>query len=470
MAKIALVHPSYTHKAFSENLRVVDEEFCHAPPIILAYIASILRSHGHQVILIDAHTLKLTAEEVVSILKDFAPDFLAFRLESYHFLDSITWIRLLKNRLKIPVIAGGVNFTLYPEETLSYPEIDYGIVGDAIEALPKLLEAISNAADFQAIPGVAYRQNGKVVINSHSKQWPKFETYPFPARDLLPNEKYYSFLSKRKNFTIMLTTRGCPYRCVFCAIPATPYEERSPINVVDEIEECYLKYHIREIDFFDAVFFFNKKRFIEISNEIIRRGIKIEWSCRSRVDLVDEEILKAASLSGCRQILFGIESSSQMILDNIKKGINIEQVKIAIALCQKYKILTLGFFMLGNPGESEFSIKETIAMAKKLGLDFSQFCMTIAKPNSELNNILKDKLQADYWREHTLGRRNGCRLPTPWTSLSAQTIERYTRKAYRSFYLRPGYIANRLRRVKSFEELIKYIRVGAKMLFGNYKH
>jgi anaerobic magnesium-protoporphyrin IX monomethyl ester cyclase len=465
--RIAIIFPPYTHKKFSENLKAVDEEFCHAPPIILAYIASILKKAGHKVVLIDAQTLKLSKEKTLFLLKSFDPQALAFRLETYHFHDTLDWIRFLKSRLKVPVIVGGINLTLYPRETFSYPEIDYGIIGDAIESLPKLMNALENSEDLSNIEGVIYRNDRAIKINPPSQKLVSFNEYPFPARDLLPNEKYYSFISKIKNFTIMVTSRGCPYKCIFCAISPIPYQERSPANVVNEIEECYYKYNIREIDFFDAVFFLNKKRFFQISEEIKRKDIKIEWSCRSRVDLIDDEILKAASSSGCRQILFGIESSNAEILKGVKKEISLEQVKKTVNLCKNYKVSTLGFFMFGNPGESEESIKKTIRFAKELKLDFAQFCMTIAKPNSELNQILKEKTGIDYWREYILGKTNGKRLPTPWVNLSQEKIERYTKKAYFSFYFRTLYLLRILLNIKSLRELINYIFVCTKMLFSN---
>lgn len=465
--KIALIFPSYKHKFFSENLRVVDEEFCYAPPIILAYVASILKRAGHKVILIDTRILGLSKEKTLSILRDFRPHFLAFRLETYHFHDTLDWIRFLKSKLNIPVVAGGINLTLYPKESLSYSEIDYGIIGDAIETLPKLLHSLENEEDIRGIEGLAYREDGKVKINSPSVRIVNFNDYPFPARDLLPNEKYHSFLSKRKNFTIMVTSRGCPYNCNFCAISKILYQERSPQNVVNEIEECYREYNVREIDFFDATFFLNKNRFLEICNEIQRRKIKIEWSCRTRVDLVDDEILKKAASAGCRQILFGIESANEQILKNIRKGIDHQQTRWTIKLCKKYGIRTMGFFMIGNPGETRQSIEETIKFSKQLKLDFAQFCRTIAKPHTDLDQILKEKTGQDYWSEYILSGTDRKRLRTPWTDLSEEEIEGYAKKAYYSFYFRPIQVLMTIYRVKSIEELLKYIWVGVKMLFCN---
>src|SRR3989338_8782939 len=131
--KITLVFPPYRHKIFSENLSTVDEEFCLAPPIILAYVAGILEKHGHKVILIDARALNLSKEETLSRLELFEPDIIGFRAETYHFHDALDWIRYFKQHLKVPVISGGINLLLYPKETLSHPEVDYGIIGEAME-------------------------------------------------------------------------------------------------------------------------------------------------------------------------------------------------------------------------------------------------------------------------------------------------------------------------------------------------
>lgn len=464
--RVALVFPPYTHKIFSENLSTVDEEFCLAPPIILAYVAAILERHGHKVTLIDARALNLSKEDVLKQLKLFQPDILMFRSETYHFHEALEWVRYFKESLKIPVVTGGINLTLYPKETLSYPEIDYGIIGEAIESLPRFLAALENADSFKQIPGLVYKDsNGSIMINPPSEKYVDFDLYPFPARHLLPNEKYYSFISQLKNFTIMLTSTGCPFRCTFCAIhPNTKYRVRSPKNVVDEIEICYRDFNVREIDFFDAVLFCGKERVTEIFREMKKRKINIEWSCRSRVDVVDEDILRDAATAGCRQIYYGIESVDHRVLGAINKDIKLEQIKQAIKWSKKYGIRTMGFFMVGNPGETKESVRKTIAFAKELGLDFIQVCRTIAKPGSDLDKIMIEKTGKDYWRNYILGIKINGRLPAPWTNLSQSEIEALTKEFYLKFYLRPSILWRRFLQLKSFQEFARYIKVGWKML------
>jgi radical SAM superfamily enzyme YgiQ (UPF0313 family) len=462
--RIALIFPAYNPKIFSENLITVDEEFCLASPIILAYVAAILERHGHQVMLLDVRALNLSKAKALERIKAFKPDMLGFRAETYHFHDSLEWIGYLKSHLHIPVITGGINMTLYPKETLSHDEIDYAIVGEAIESLPALMLALENNDDFRRIPGVGYKdKNGNIIVNPPSDKLADFDSYPFPARHLLPNDKYYSFISQRKNFTVMLTSTGCPFKCTFCAIPNT-FRVRSPQSVIDEIEVCYWDFNIREIDFFDAVLFMPRDRILEIFHQLKKRKLDLEWSCRSRVDIVDEELLREAASAGCRQIYYGIESIDQKVLNRINKNINYEKVVQAVKLSKKYGIKTMGFFMIGNAGDTVESVRRTMEFAKSLDLDFIQVCRSIAKPGTDLDRELIKTTGWDFWREHVLGNKIKKRLPSPWSSLTEKERASLTKEFYLKFYFRPKIIWRRLSQLKSLSELSRYLRVGLKML------
>jgi len=465
--KIALIHHILGHKCFSENLKVVDEEFCVAPPIILAYVAAILERSGHEVILIDANVLRLSKEDVAQRLKKFRPDFIGFRADTYWFHRVREWASYLKATLGCRVILGGVNITLYPQESMSYACFDYGILGEANESLPQLLSFIEKGHDVNKIAGIAYRENGRLVLTSQRTEPMDFDTYPFPARHLLPNHLYYSFTSQRRNFTIMLTSTGCPYKCRFCAISKLAFRQRDPVRVVDEMEECYTQYGVREIDIFDAEFFVNHERVIRICDEIIRRGIRIEWSCRSRVDTVNQAVLKKAAQAGCRKIYYGIESVSPHVLKKINKGINKQQTIEALRVTRQCGIMSLGFFMVGNEGDTRETILATIKFSKELKLDYIQVCRAIAKPNTDLNDSLVARKGIDYWGEYIAGTRPEARLPNPWTSLSERELDMYVRKFYRDFYFRLSYILYRFCRAQSVSELLRYVKVGLKWLFAN---
>jgi anaerobic magnesium-protoporphyrin IX monomethyl ester cyclase len=479
--RLAFIHCPFSHKKFAENLKTVDEEFCVAPPIVLAYVAAIAEKAGHEVMLLDCRVFRLTRAQAAERLKKFKPDLLAFRFDTYNFHQTLSWVKYLKKRLKVPVLAGGINFSLYPKEAMSYEAIDFAIQGEALYSLPKFLKTLEGTGyrvqgtddlapkRFNSIPGLIFRHQGRVVVNPLSKRLAPFDDYPFPARHLLPNHLYSSYLTQRRPYTIMLTTTGCPYDCTFCAIAPLPYRVRSAENVLEEIKECYEKYGIRDIDFFDATFFLPRKRALKIFKGIQRAGWDIEWACRSRVDVVDDEILREAAKAGCRRIYFGIESSYPDVLKAINKQIDIPQIKKASDFSHKHGIKVMGFFMVGNPGETKESIWDSVRFAKSLDLDFVQFSRTIAKPGSQLAKDLTKQTGKDYWRDFVLGKAREKRIPTPWTKLSQKEIERYTKLAYYMFYFRPGFVIKTVVRSRSLGEVLRYIRVGFKMLLNYFR-
>lgn len=465
--KIALIHCPFEHRIFSENLKVVDEEFCLAPPIILAYVAAILEKAGHQVIIVDANALKLTKEKALEKVLEFLPDIIGFRADTYWFHRVVEWAEYFKERLAARIIVGGINIALYPKESLSYACFDYGISGEANESFPELLRCLENNISPEHIPGLVYRSGEKVLSNPASDNLVNFDEYPFPARHLLPNHLYSSFTSQRKNFTIILTSTGCPYKCTFCAINRIPFRQRNPRNVVDEMEQCYGDFGVREIDFFDASFFTNNLRAKQICDEIIRRNIKVEWSCRSRIDVVDKECLEKAYLAGCRKIYYGIESASSDVLGNISKGIGVKQIKETITLTRNSGISPLGFFMVGNPGDTKESILNTINFAKDMKFDYIQVCRTIAKPNTQLNDSLIKHSGKDYWRSYILDQKEEGRLPAPWTVLTQEEVEWYVNKFYKKFYFRPEHIIKMLLKLRSLDKFFLYLKVGLRWFISN---
>ncbi|HCD37427.1 MAG TPA: hypothetical protein DEQ77_01625 [Candidatus Omnitrophica bacterium] len=222
---------------------------------------------------------------------------------------------------------------------------------------------------------------------------------------------------------------------------------------------------MREIDFFDAVLFMPRERIREIFRLIQRRKLDIEWSARSRIDVVDEQLLKEAARAGCRQIYYGIESADQQILDSVKKGIQPKAVIETIKISKKFGIRTMGFFMVGNPGETKESVRKTIEFSKTLGLDFIQVSRTIPKPGTELDNAMMKVSMRDYWRMHVQGEEIAHRLPTPWVNLTEQEKESLAKEFYIKFYFRPRIIAQRILQLRSWEEFIRYIRVALKIIF-----
>jgi len=455
--KIAFVFNPFKYKLHEENLRIVQKYFGLFPPLSLAWAAAIAEKAGHTASIIDARTLGLSKEETLERLREFNPDILGFMMTTYMFRETLEWISYLKKHLQVPVVIGGYNLRVYPRESLSPPEIDFGVVEQAYFTLPSLLAELEGGRNFQNVPGLAYKEKDRVIITPHPQEI-VFDDFPNPARHLLPNHLYAEFPTERKNFTVMVTSLGCPMNCTFCEAGKTAYNPRSPMTVVNEMQECHDRYGVREIDIFDYEFPMVRERTLAICRELKKRNLDLTWACRSRVDTVNGELLEEMYQSGCRRIYYGIESGSQETLDEIEKGITLKQITETIGLTKEIGIRPLGFFLVGVPGETKSSVKRTVRFAKKLDLDYVQFSKLTAKPLTGMWKKMVAETGYDYWKEYILGRTEEKVLPRPWTDLTNEEIDRLTRWAYVSYHSRPGFLFRMVLQVRSFDEFKRKFR------------
>jgi len=449
--RLALVFNPFKYKLHEENLRIVQRYFGMFPPLSLTWVAAIAREHGHDVCIVDARTLRMSQEETLEQLKAWKPDILGFMMTTYMFRETLDWAQFLKKHLRVPVLIGGYNLRVYPEASVSVDGVDFGCFNSAFHTVPRLFEELEGQRRFADVPGLVYRDNGKVKMTEYGPD-PSFEDYPNPARDLLPNELYAEFPTERKNFTVMVTSKGCPMGCLFCEAGRTAYNPRSPEKVGQEIQECYDKYHIREIDMFDYEFCINRRRVIDICDQILDRRLDVKWACRARIDSIDEEMARKMKMAGCSRIYFGIESGDQATLDRVNKGITVQQIHDTIDLVKGLGIRALGFFLVGSPGETAADIKRNVKFAKSLDLDYVQFSKVTAKPLTPLWRDLVKESGTDYWREYILGNVEEAPLPRPWTELSNEEIDRLAKKAYVSYHCRLGFLLKHTLQVKSFAE------------------
>jgi radical SAM superfamily enzyme YgiQ (UPF0313 family) len=464
--RIALVYPPFGIVENQPNIKAVADNYGVFPPLNLSYVAAIAKNAGHKVRLIDANALNLSKEEILKEVKRFNPDVIAFTITTYMFYSVLKWAEFLKKNTGAKTLMGGAHMGLYPEETMSHDEIDYGIIGEAEETLPELIDALEKNKPLKNVKGICYKKGKKVMVTPKRGLVKDLDKIPFPLRDQLPNKRYCSFVSKKRNFATMITARGCPFNCIYCEQGGQVYRMRSAKNVVDEIEECYNNYNVKEIDFFDPEFTINKKHVMSICREIRKRNIKISWSCRSRIDTVDSEMLKEMAKAGCYRIYYGIESGVESILKTLKKGTNLGIIRKNIDLTKKNKIMTFGYFMVGSPGETKETIKKTVKFAKELNLDYAQFSKVSTLPGTELYELLKPQLGYDYWKGFILNEKNRRVLPRYKCNLSEKEIEEEARKAYIQFYFRPSYLIKKIPRTSSFSEIKTDFKAAFSMVFS----
>jgi len=316
------------------------------------------------------------------------------------------------------------------------------------------------------VPGLVFKE-GKKIINTGARELiDDLDAFPFPSRHLTPYRKYYSLLAKRSPVTTMITSRGCPYRCLFCERPhlGGKFRARTAGNIVDEMENC-VDMGIKEFFIYDDTFAIDRQRATDICDEILNRGLDIGWDIRTRVDSVDREFLGKLSEAGCERIHYGVESGNPEILKVLRKGITIEQVRKAFKLTKDARISTLAYFMIGSPREAEAQIIETIEFAKELEPDFVHFSITTPFPATPLYymGLEEGRFKNDYWKEFAENPTVDF-VPELWEeTLSREELIKLLKYAYKNFHIRPKYVIKRILDVRSFEEFKRKARAGLKV-------
>jgi anaerobic magnesium-protoporphyrin IX monomethyl ester cyclase len=375
------------------------------PPLGLTYVAAALEQAGFQVELIDNYMLKKPLDYIKSEAKRLKPDIVGITCGSVTYQPCIETAKAIKEVLpSCKIVVGGWHPSYLPETMLEHPEIDYVVMGEGEKAIVELANSITkgDTASIPKIAGVAYRSNGKIVRNE-PVLIKDLDTVPFPARHLLPLDLYLrkmEFLEASPVDT-MNVIRGCPYNCAFCdtkGIWGSRCRSFSPSRIVEEIEHLVDKYGTRGLYFIGDNFTINKKRTIELCNELKSSGLDVEWICDTRADLVSRDLLKEMRSAGCRTIWFGVESGSPRILKKLNKNVSIEQTVKAFKLCREEDINISCSLMMGIPGETLNDIKATFNLAKKLNPDWIHFNIFVAYPRSSLydeviENKLYDKLE-----------------------------------------------------------------------------
>ena len=433
-----------------------------SPPLGLLYIAASLKEDGHNVSLVDYNLEKISDDDLGQIITEKKKEAVGISVVTPKVYGAMELAKLIKEKFpEIIVIAGGPHATLMPEEMMKEcPAIDFIIQGEGEIRSKELFSKLESKTDYSEIDGLVFRKSGQIINNKVKGYIADLNALPMPARELVDIKRYASKLKTSVYpATTMMTSRGCPFRCIYCSKPVTGSRIRSlsPEKVLKEIEELANKYGIKEIIFYDDSFTIDKPRVMKICDMIIERKIKMRWQCETRANLVDQEMLNKMKESGCYLIAYGIESGSDRVLAILKKGLTKEQIRKAVEMTKKAGIQVLGYFMLGIPGETEEDIKETIKFSKELNLDFAQFSIATAYPGTELYRIAKqnNKITSDWSKSvYALGGK-------PLISLSDVSVDKlyyYTKKAYSSFYFRPAYIFKKISSIKSINDLVYTIR------------
>ncbi len=418
-------------------------------PLGIAYIAAVAEKGGHNVTLVDADVEGMSIDDVIQRIRELKPRIVGTTATTPIYASA----RMILEKTKehdpsVITILGGFHITALPERTMNETKAaDYGAIGEGEETFREFLKKIESGQDIKDVKGLAYREDGKVVINTRAEPVSNLKSLPYPARHLLKTSEYIWSVPGEGlvPVTSMITQRGCPFNCIFCGVETifpgkTRYREME--DIIAEIEEVVNVYGIKHIMFCDDTLTLNKEKVLTMCNEIEKRGLNFTFEGYTRANTVDKEILSRLKQSGLVRLSFGVESGNRKILEAIKKGITLDQLKRAYNWCHELRIETRCSLMIGHPFETKETIRQTIEFVKKeLKVYQAYINITTPYPGSELYELARQgygglKLLSDDWSEY---RRYGNSV-MEMNDLSAEDLIVLQKKLYRQFYLRPSII------------------------------
>ncbi|MBF0192601.1 MAG: radical SAM protein [Magnetococcales bacterium] len=468
--RIALVHYNVNRIANEPGNKTVMKHFGHMPNIQLLYVAAVLERLDVEIEYYDMVGMRIDEAELAVRLKKFDPQIIGLSVYTSHFHQAISYAGFFKTLLpNVKILFGGVHMAIFPLETLRYgPTVDFGCVGEAEMVLPEFIRRLHSNASLEGLPGLVWRDGEHIRFAGPAPKNLNLDATPFPARHRVPNEVYFNFISTYRNYTVFNSSRGCPYPCIFCESAQTQWRSRSAENVVAEFELCYENFGIREVDIFDSSFTVEKQRVLEICRLLIAKGLhkKMVWNVRSTIKMMNDELLEALREAGCYRIFYGVESGNEEILKGLRKPVKLERAERIIKKTHDVGISTFGYFLIGAPGETLETARQTIDFAKRLPLDFAIFNTLIAFPETALyKQHYLPHVQTDFWADYlTQPKAVTDFMGRPWTEMADDEMGRLCHKAMNEFYFRPIQIWRALRSVRSLDQVKRYSHAGVDML------
>lgn len=434
------------------------------PPVGLATLAAIARKKG-EVRLIDGNVEQMHLKDLLQDIQDFDPDLVVVNTGFPSIDADMDMAHSIKNVYpNLTFLGFGLYFTLLEEKGFNnYPYLDFAIIGEPEETFEELLDVMSAERDqYDKVKGIIYRDSSGVVVTLSRTLIKDIDKIPFPDRSLLQTNKY-KLPHNNRPFTLINSSRGCPYQCIYCIV--SPYYGRqirahSIDYVMEEIRECVGKYQIKDMLFWEEVFTLEKNRIMTLCDAICQENLSISWAATTRVDRLDEEIVMKMKEAGCYLLGLGIESGDQAILDNAKKNIKLEQIIKAVELCKKAGIKTMGHFIFGLPGETRITASKTIKFMSELGLDYMQSYCAVPYPKTELGELARKKnwICATRWSDYDFGGDSILHTET----MMPEDVTYFRKKAFKSFYFKPSSVIRisreiGVRRLCKFLTFIKWI-------------
>ncbi len=423
-------------------------------PLSLANCAALLEKEGHEVKIIDANAEKLSPEEVSNKSIGFDKVFITsstldrWQCPVVDLEPFLNYTRVLKKNSK-EIFVIGAHGTVKPKEILELTGAKAVIRGE-----PELtvLEICRNN-NLSSIKGISYNNNSEFISNP-TQELLDLNSLPVPAFHLLPMEKYfYEVLGK--NFTLLEGSRGCTFNCSFCLLDmyGKKFRTKSPSKLITEIDIVVNKFAVKNIYFMDLEFTLNRNLVMEVCDYLTKTKYNLNWTCQTRFDLIDEELLQRMQSAGCSLIHFGVEAADNNSLKTLGKGLTVEKIERGIKMIKKANMRSACFFLMGALNSNLDDIKNIIRFSKKLNPTYAVFHIAIPYPCTRFyNDVLKS---GGNFSDNSL-------FPEAYVgNIGLKELKKITRKAYIKYYFRPKYIFSLI-----LHRQIKYLYQQLKLLLG----
>jgi radical SAM superfamily enzyme YgiQ (UPF0313 family) len=427
--KVIFINPPQTNSKY-KFIGVV------APPLGISYMAAVLEENGYEVNIIDASAMEMTWEDLEEELKEQSPQVVAITALTPTIEQAKKPAHLVKKVFPLTtVVMGGYHPTFNHQEILDKDYVDVVVMGEGEYTLLELVQTLEEGGDLSQVRGIALENQ----VNPPRPLITDMDALPFPARHLLPMD-HYKMLNMKTGMATMITSRGCPMQCSFCASAALhgpKLRRRSPENVVDEMEHLVRDHDVGIIAFMDDTFTLNHRIVEEICDEIQKRDLEVFWGCTARVDTLSDELLEKMGEAGCITLFLGVESADQQMLDSTSKNITIDKIRQAFQLSQKHKIRTIASVVLGMPGDTKENIKRTVNFVRELNPSYAVFSLATPYPGTRFykESVEKNLIKVKDWSKYTL-----ISPVLDTVDCSLEELRKLQYKAFRNFYLRPGYL------------------------------
>lgn len=409
-------------------------------PFYLAYACAILEREHYECLMIDGVAERISEPDYIQRATAFQPDVAILEVSTASLPTDLRQAQLIKDKCpNVKIVFCGIHLDMYrPEFLQEFPVVDYVMKGEYDLIAPALIKSIESNNGFEHVPGLVYKDGeGKYSATERPEVIADLESIPWPARHHLPMMNYYDLPGGIPAPSLqMWASRGCPFKCIFCAWPQimygnNRYRTRDAVDIVDEIEAMVKQYGFRSYYFDDDTFNIGKKRILSLCEEIRRRELNLPWAAMSRADTSDKETFKALKDAGLQGIKFGVESGSQELVDAALKNLSLEQVEESVRYAKEIGINVHLTFSFGLPGETWETVRKTIDFAKKLNPDTVQFSIMTPFPGSIFYKLLEEdgKLLTRDWSKYD----GGTTAVACTDQMRGEDLEKALQMAYREW-------------------------------------